>query len=53
MALDKFAIAQLRDAVAEKDRAIPLVDPIDGALVLTEQVAPRAGVTAHRFLPPQ
>lgn len=51
MTLGKLAIAQFLDAVAEKDRAILLVNPIYDALILAEQVAPRAGVAAHRFLP--
>jgi len=53
MSLGKLAIAQLLDPVAEKDGAVGLVDPVHGALILTEQVAPRAGVAAHRFLPSQ
>jgi hypothetical protein len=53
MALGKLAIAKLLDPVAEEDGAVRLVDPIDGALILAEQVAPRAGVAAHRFLPSQ
>lgn len=46
MTLGKLAKAQFPDALAEKDRAILLVNPIDGALILAEQVAPRAGVAA-------
>nr|WP_260834192.1 hypothetical protein [Sphingopyxis sp. P1IMeth2] len=53
MALGKLAIAKLLDAVPEKDGTVGRVNAIDGALILTEQVAPRAGVAAHRFLPSQ
>ena len=53
MALGKLAIAKLLDTVPEKDGAVGLVDPIDGALILAEQVAPRAGVAAHDVLPSQ
>lgn len=53
MALGKLAIAKLLDTVPEKDGAVGPVDPIDGALILAEQVAPRAGVAAHDVLPSQ
>lgn len=42
MALGKLAVAEFLDAVPEEDDAILLIDLIDGALILTEQMAPRA-----------